>query len=293
MNTRRTGVRRLIAGTAALGLGLTGALALGAPAFADVGPDQPNAPTQGTLTINKYAGAPLGEGETLEDREPLNGVEFTVTPVGLSSDAGCTAIDLTVAAQWDGLDGLFASGPAAPEAPFCLVTADAEADVTDSGSVVFDLPVGVYFVSETDPGANPIVSSVPDFYVAIPTSATSGADGWTYDVVADPKNQLMEGPTKVIDAEQTDMVVGGEVDWTITVPIPTLNNDELFTSASVTDVLDARLSYASSTLSIGDETLVADTDYTVDAGGGASPGPSPRPAAPSSTPPWAGSSQST
>lgn len=256
MSTKRTALRRTAAGAGALALAMAGAMVMGTAASADVGPDQPEAPTEGTLTINKYAGA---HTETPDPDDLLDGVEFTITQVGRDVGGACTPINLTDAADWDGLDTLFTTAPLAPTSPFCLTDVKQD-DVTVDGQVSFDLDVGIYFVEETDPGENPIVSAVPNFYVSIPTS--NGEDGWNYDVVADPKNQLMEGPTKTIE-EQEDLVVGGEVTWSLSVPIPELNNDDTFTSASIYDTIDSRLSYESSELSIGDFELVEDTHYEV------------------------------
>ncbi len=261
MKTKKTGLRRLAAGAGALALGLTSALVLSATASADVGPDQPNAPTSGTLTINKYSGSPTS---TPDPANALSGVEFTVTQVGRETAGSCTAIDLTDAADWAGLDGLFNSAPAAPADPFCLLTALSPQE-TVNGTTTFDLPVGVYFVQETDPGQNSIVSSVPNFYVSIPTSDSTQAGGWDYSVVADPKNQLMEEPTKTITARPEALVVGSVVTWELSIPVPTLNNDETFNEAVITDTLDSRLTYKanSSTVTIGATTLQDGTDYNV------------------------------
>ncbi|WP_192496957.1 SpaH/EbpB family LPXTG-anchored major pilin [Gulosibacter chungangensis] len=267
MTSKKKTIRRLAAGVGALALGLTGvtAFATAASAAVDVGPDQPGAPTSGTLTINKYSG---GHTANPNPENLLDGVEFTVTQVGRISTTDptvCEAIDLTDAADWDGLSGLFASAPSTPAAPFCL-TDVAQDDVTGTnGQVVFNLDVGIYFVQETDPGEHPIVSPVPDFYVSIPTSVGNDGTGWNYDVVADPKNQLQEEPTKTIEEDQEELVVGSTVEWTLDVPIPTLNNDETFNEAIITDVLDSRLEYVadSTVMTIGGTDLTQGTHYTV------------------------------
>lgn len=262
MTINQKALRRLTAGAGALALAAAGIVAFGSAANAAVGPDQPGAPDEGTLTIWKYEGS---QTPTPNPDDLIDGVEFTVQQVGIQSGGVCAPIDLTDAAQWDGLEGLFASAPAAPAAPFCLTDVEQSGD-TVNGQVNFNLDVGVYFVQETDPGDNPIVSPVPNFYVSIPTSNGDTGEGWTYDVVAHPKNQLAEAPTKTIEG-QVDLVVGGNVEWTMTVPIPSLNNDDVFDSASVTDVLDPRLSYDSSALSIGAVDLVEGTHYSVNEDG--------------------------
>lgn len=263
MNTPNKGLgRRLVA---ALGAATIGLIGLAGAASAAVGPDQPNAPTNGTLTINKYGGLPEEQGGDKTNR--LTGVEFTVTQVGRLNDADeCVAIDLTKAEDWVGLDGdggLFDSQPAAPADPFCL-TDVAKDNVTEDGSVKFDLAVGVYYVVETDPGDNPIVNPVPSFYVSIPTSDSEEQGGWNYDVVADPKNQLQEEPTKTVAERPDALVVGSNVTWTLTIPIPDIAEGETFDRGSVTDVLDTRLDYVSSVVKIGDSTLAPGSDYTLD-----------------------------
>ncbi|MGP5288002.1 SpaH/EbpB family LPXTG-anchored major pilin [Glutamicibacter arilaitensis] len=254
-------------GAAALGaatLVAGGMMALGAPALAAVGPDQPNAPTEGTLTINKYSGAPVGEGESPDPANLLDGVEFTVTQVGTLVDGVCEAIDLTDAGQWEGLESLFASAPAAPTAPYCATGTSFE-QATEDGQTKFNLNLGIYFVQETDPGDNNIVSKVPNFYVSIPTSEGDGGSGWNYDVVADPKNQLMEAPTKSIDEDPSNLVVGSEITWNMTVPVPSLNNGEKFDTAVITDNLDSRLDYVegSTVASVGGTSLDDGTHFNV------------------------------
>lgn len=261
---RQAGRHRLAAALGAFALGVSGALVLGTTASADPAPGQPGAKSEGTLTINKYAGLPVEQGG--DTTNPLTGVEFTVTQVGLNTSGSCVAIDLTDAAQWTGLEAdLFDTAPAEPEDPFCLLTPLGPQE-TVAGSTTFTLPVGVYFVQETDPGDNPIVSPVPNFYVSIPTSEGAGGDGWNYAVEADPKNQLMDEPTKTITEQPSAPVVGSTVTWNLTIPVPTLAEGETFDSGSVTDILDDRLAYDSSSVKIGDVALAEGSDYTLDAG---------------------------
>ena len=266
MSNSRTSLRRVAAGVGAAVLALAGAVVLAPAAHAEVGPGQPNAPTSGSLTISKYSGSPVGEGEAPDPNLLLDGVEFTVTQVGRSASGDCTPIDLTVADQWDGLDGLFQSAPAAPTGEFCELTPGVSQKTVD-GKTRFDLDLGVYFVQETDPGEHHVVSKVPNFYVSIPMPEGSTADGWNYHVEADPKNQIIDLPSKTIDGDQNELVVGDTVTWQLSVPVPTLNNDEAFTSASVTDVLDSRLRYAASTVVLDGTTLTEGTHYEVDRGG--------------------------
>lgn len=262
MIKKMTARRRLVAGAAALALMGVGLLGSATAAQAEVGPDQPNAPTTGTLTINKYKGAPT---DTPNQGDLLDGVEFTVTQVGRTVGETCTAIDLTDAADWDGLPGLFASAPDAPATPFCLTSVKQSKD-TEDGQALFNLGVGIYFVQETaDNGNNNIVSKVPNFYVSIPTSTGAEKDGWNYNVVANPKNQTSQGPSKTIETNPSGLVVGSNVTWNMTVPVPVLNNNEKFDTVVITDTLDSRLDYVadSTTMVIDGTTLTQGTHYTV------------------------------
>lgn len=264
MTTTSPALRRLAAGIGAVALALTGAVTLSTAAYAAPAPGQPQAPESGTLTINKYAG---GHTETPSPEDLLDGVEFTATEVGRVSGGACVPLDLADADAWDGLDDLFDSAPAAPASPFCLTT-EVFTEVTEDGQAVFNLPVGVYLVTESDPGDNAIVSPVPDFYVSIPMPAAGNDSGWNYNVVTNPKNQLVDQPTKTISEKPESLVVGSEVTWTLTVPVPTFNDpDEKFESATVTDVLDSRLSYADSRVFLDGVQLTEGTDYTVDPDG--------------------------
>lgn len=265
MTVQKPRLRRFTAAMGAISLAAAGILATGSPAMAAVGPDQPGAQESGTLTINKYSGAPVGEGQTPNSENLLNGVEFTVTQVGTLNGEQCDPVDLTAAADWDGLAGLFNSAPASPADPYCLVPNSATTKPTVNGQTVFPLDVGIYFAQETDPGTNNIVSPVPDFYVSIPTSNGKNGDGWNYNVVADPKNQLMDAPSKTIEGEQTELVIGSDVTWNLSVPVPTLNNEEKFTEAVVTDVLDSRLEYVtdSTVAAVGGTPLTQGTHYNV------------------------------
>ncbi|WP_449279283.1 SpaH/EbpB family LPXTG-anchored major pilin [Leucobacter sp. GX0328] len=261
MSRKSAVLHRTAAGIGALALVFAGAVAMGTAANAVTGPapDQPGAPTAGTLTINKYSGA---HTPTPDPADLLDGVEFTVTQVGHTVGGACVALDLTDADNWDGLPELFDSAPTAPADPLCL-TGTQQVESTVDGQAIFDLGVGVYYVVETGPSDHPIVSPVPNFYVSIPTSNGASGDGWNYDVVADPKNQLSEAPSKVISDRPDALVIGSNVTWTLTVPIPTFNNDETFTTASMTDTLPAGLAYTSSTIEVGGETLTEGDDYTV------------------------------
>lgn len=269
-----TKIRRVAAkGLAALGVaGLAVAGAAGA-AFADPGGEATspeigniNPDAKGSLTINKYAGLPT---ENPLEENLLDGVEFAVQRVGVwtGDDAlACVPIDLLTNAGWDAAAPALghnnvgepapvaadATDPAPAAGDFCVDDTWSDSGVTQDGQVKFeDLDLGMYYVTETDPGENHIVKTTSPFYVTIPTAVTGeAAPYWNYDVVADPKNQVGEAPSKTVDTE--GLVVGSDVDWTITGVVPTLEEDAEFTEGSIWDVLDPRLTYVGSVLTVGD-----------------------------------------
>lgn len=263
-STKKT-FRRVIAGAGVVALAMAGVLVSAGAASAAVGPgpDQPGHPATGSLTINKYKGQPTANPS---DADRLSGVQFIVTQVGRTSGGACVPLDLSQAAAWDGVQTLFPSAagaqvPSPIPAPFCLTSNVYDRTTDGNGQIsLTGLPLSIYFVHEgLDNGNNNIVSKVPDFYVSVPTSLGAAA-GWEYDVVVDPKNAVMNQPTKTIDANQQQFVVGQNVTWNLTVPIPQLNNGETFNQALVTDVLDPRLTYVSATAAI-DGTPTTDFTY--------------------------------
>lgn len=260
--TRKVAARAL----AALGAAALAVVTLSGVATAAPGPGQPGAPTTGSLTVNKYRGAETGTLPPAGDR--LAGVEFIVTPVGrTAADGTCTAISTANTTDWQGLETLFASRPAAPAAPYCLLPARQVTQQTNAqGTTTFgSLPLGIYYVQEgRDLGNNNIVSKVQPFYVSIPMPSSGD---WTYAVTVNPKNQTVNAPSKTITDRPSALTVGSTVTWNLTVPVPTLNNGETFNQAVITDQLNSALTYANSSLTLNGATLVAGTDYTLDAAG--------------------------
>ncbi|PWD50945.1 hypothetical protein C8046_10055 [Serinibacter arcticus] len=247
---------------AAFGVAALAVVGVASAATALPGPDQPGAPTSGSLTVNKYKGAPT---PTPNPADLLSGVEFVVTPVGTLEGGTCTAIDTATFDGWAGLDALFATAPAAPAGGYCLLPTQTVEETANGTATFEDLDLGVYYVQEgADNGNNNIVSKVPSFYVSIPLPSSND---WIYDVVTNPKNAVVNQPSKTISEAPGGVVVGSTVTWNLTVPVPVLNNDELFTQAVITDVLHASLSYTSSVLTLNGTPLVEGADYTVDGAG--------------------------
>lgn len=250
-------VRWIPAIAAAAALSLVG---ISAPAQAQgAGNINPNTPS--SLTIHKYDGdqGPRGDGTELGDTSnlgnPLSGVEFTITPIterngqpiDLDTDAGWNLIDGATVDQVNGGNGYVKGTPQQ------VVTG---AD----GTVTTGLPHGLYLVEETDPGDNNIVSPAQPFLVTLPLPQTGGK--WLYDVHVYPKNKINETtPTKEVERPNA-LVIGSQVTWTITAPVPPKAADDTYRTFTITDRLDPRLTCESVTLEGFDP-----ADYTVTCNG--------------------------
>ncbi len=275
MTERKTLMRRLAAGVGAFALATVGFLGAGmahAAGVGGVGPDQPDAPDFGSLTIHKRVDSQgqAGDGTIMDPApgEALAGVEFTIWRLGKTVGDDCVALDMSQAADWDLMpSGAAPADPADLPEPLCLADEGTVGGPTlADGIVKFDeLAFGLYYVDETYAPPQ-IVSKAAPFYVSIPLLYKDGS--WLYDVHAYPKNQELDVPEKTInpDVEQTGLVVGSTVEWTITQTVPALNEGEEYTSASIWDYLptDGSLAYDSTvSVKVGDTTLVKDADYEI------------------------------
>jgi len=251
MSAQPKGVaRRLAATLGALALAMLGVTAISAPASA-AGPNLDPEET-GSLTIHKFESPETDPGLPHNGTEvdttglvPLDGVEFTVTAV--------TDIDLTTNEGWDEAHALSLSVAAGGDLSG-HTTAVVGSQVTASGATTFaDLPLGVYYVEETDPGTHPIVAAVEPFIVTIPLPTTvDGQSTWLYDVHVYPKNALGE-TVKTID-DFGAIGLGDTVSFGIDAAIPSFFGTEELTSYRIVDELDPRLGF------VGGSAMVTATD---------------------------------
>lgn len=250
--------KRATALITALALGALGAFAA-APADAATGPNlDPSA--LGSLTIHKYAEPEIAtdlphDGTELDPADltgltALDGVTFSVQRV--------EGIDLTTNAGWETANGLTAAAVFADTATYPLGTASSEATVGGVASFA-DLALGVYLVTETDPGPNDIAFAPEPFLVSIPLP--DSANGWIYDVHVYPKNSLTAIEKAVDDEGATGL--GSTVFWPITVEIPQLAEGQQLTSFVISDELDARLTFNSATVALSPTDTLDSGDYTI------------------------------
>ncbi|WP_161607961.1 SpaH/EbpB family LPXTG-anchored major pilin [Leucobacter chironomi] len=218
--------RRLSAAVAAVALGATALMGVAVSA-AQAAPSNidPNLPR--SLTIHKLSqpatpgvagdGSELAPGSLPVDALPINGVEFTVEQV---TQIGGTPIDLTTDAGWATIQP-YLNGTT----PFDPLTATLGAPVAETtangGLAVFDtLPVGLFYVTETDFGGNSIDTPAQPFLVTLPMPTTEPGV-FRYDVHAYPKNTLGDEPyaVKTVD-DASAYAMGEKFTWAISTQIP-------------------------------------------------------------------------
>lgn len=264
MTHRSHGLRRIAAGLGIAALAAIGALAVAPAANAADTPSPSNIQgTTGTLTIHKHAGDPGAAGDGTQITDPakiaalgqgLSGVQFSVQRVSYSG----TPIDLTTAAGWDQAKN--ATPANVSSAPYSVAAGSTATTDANGQAVVSNLPYGLYLVTETSPGANPIVSPVQPFLVSVPYP---NQGTWLYNVHVYPKNKLNNTtPTKSVAAPSAP-VLGSQIVWNVNAPIPALAAGDTYRSFSITDNLDARLTYVGVVVKIDGTTLTAGTDYSV------------------------------
>ena len=262
--------KRFAAGVGALALSV-GTLGLGAAASADdalnVGPDQPNAPANNSLTIHKRAGAEAttsNGGKEIENApgQPVKGVEFTVWQLGNKNAADeCVAVDLADTTQWANIPTGTAPASIDDVTGFCVVEQVAKTTTDVNGEIKLpNVDKSLYYVAETSVAgatingkpANITEHALP-FYVTVPLPYATGTTpdrttDWIYDVHAYPKNQTTEVPSKTVNetTDQTGYKVGDTVQYKISQTVPTPKNaDGVFTQASLYDNLGTDLGYGS------------------------------------------------
>nr|WP_206447589.1 SpaH/EbpB family LPXTG-anchored major pilin [Agrococcus sp. KRD186] len=233
---------RLTASAGAIVLASMIALGGALPASA-AEPGNINPATDRSLTVHKFTqtaeslGLPNdGSALTTDQRAlltgPLSGVEFTVRQVpgiNLTTNAGWAAAQaLTVGAAQSAVAG----ETAAPNVNSWVGS-------TDGGSYTFsDLPLGVFLVTETAIGTNPIAVRTPPFLVSLPLPLNNE---WLYDVNVYPKNSV-GSIEKTVD-EGGAQELGDTVSWQIDSTVPFSPAGSPITSYSIEDALDARLTY--------------------------------------------------
>jgi fimbrial isopeptide formation D2 family protein/LPXTG-motif cell wall-anchored protein len=269
---RRT---RFVPVVVALMLATGGSAVFAAPAAAvELGPNI-NPDQTGRIALHKYAqpdgatGLP-NDGSELSPAQltgltPLNGVSFSLRSVG--------GIDLSTSAGWAAVEDLTAGDVLDDPASYPLSAAGSGATNADGDLTFPALPLGVYVVTETDPGANPIAQPAPPFLVTMPMP--TGRNTFLYDVNVYPKNAVTN-VTKTVD-DATAIGLGDDITWSVHGTVPSLTASNPLNRFDMRDPLDARLGYISSTVTAVDGAGTAlpmdPSYYTITAPASGSSGP--------------------
>lgn len=264
----KTTARSIVWGAAAAAVLAIGVFGAGVPANAAT--DGPNLdPTQtGSIDIHKFAqpATPTGQandGTSLSPSQlagltPLQGVQFTVQKVG--------GIDLTTNAGWAATQGLTAATVQGDPTDYPLSAVPGGVLTTNGAgdAALANLPLGVYLVTETSTGGNPITTMTAPFLVSIPMPQ-NGSSSWLYDVNVYPKNSVT-AVNKTVDDSRAQGI-GDPVDWEITGMVPNEGPGKSVTSAVITDPIDPALSLSSVTVTLKDASGAAvaldPSDYTI------------------------------
>ena len=246
---------------------LTGALALGSTAFLG-GMAAHAAPIdgaqEGSIIVHKHVeDAASTDGNPAGD--PLEGVEFSAQQVLHDPDGAgplpAGPIDMTTAEGWKLAEQVFASTAPTLPANFSLDTAKVQYTNASGIATFSGLDLGAYLVTETGPGNNLIATAAAPFWVSVPMP-TGDATEWNYNVDVFPKNTLNDfTPTKTVtDHDLVDP--DGNVEWTVTAPIPT--SDLAYQSFSVSDPGAGGMTFDSfGDVTLNGTVLESGTDYTV------------------------------
>ncbi|QWW19266.1 SpaH/EbpB family LPXTG-anchored major pilin [Schaalia sp. 19OD2882] len=249
MTHKHTPVRRGLALSAVLALGLTG-LASTAAHAAD-GNIDPNA--KGSIKIHKRESGSQNKDEAEPNGDNSTGVGvpgviFTAYPI--------EGLDLSVQASWNELSGGY-SVPAnicdATPTTIRLNTGNynlgaglPSTTTTDQGEAsIGDLSVKAYLVCETTSPSTVKKKAAP-FIVTIPfpdngsgtvRQGDSGSGNWIYDVHVYPKNTVVQAPTKgiTVNGAGHGIKTGDQLTFPVEAKVPSVAEGEFFSYFVIKD----------------------------------------------------------
>lgn len=255
-HTRRGAARGALSLLTATALALMGAIALGSSA-ASASPGDIVAPQGGgSIIVHKHAGSKGAAGNGTE----ITGGAAAALGIGVGDvpfkiervTYDGVPIDLGTSAGWDHvIENMTAADVVGPHYGKTLVddslTTDPSGVITYSG-----LDLGLYIITELPGGPANISELAAPFLVSVPHRSAVG-DTWLYNVHVYPKNKLTDVQTKTVDLgpiveDETGVKQGDKVTWTITASVPQTEAGAPITLFEITDKLDPRLTYVSSTV---------------------------------------------
>ncbi|WP_461636097.1 SpaH/EbpB family LPXTG-anchored major pilin [Glutamicibacter soli] len=234
---KHTRGKRVLSGLGAVTLAAAGLFGGAGAAMADQGDAVGNIDVArlGSIQINKHkhqngtdaTQKPDGSGDAITS-DGIAGVEFTAYQL--------TDIKLDTTEGWNNLVDIDLS-KACTSTPDLALGDPKVAPLTDSKGIttLTGLKLGAYVICETAAPAEVVDRALP-FLVTIPTPFENS---WLYDVNVYPKNGTT-GITKSIDP-QSDLGLGGIVNFPVTVDVPKTKSGEIMTRFEVTDTFDSRL----------------------------------------------------
>lgn len=246
-------MRRLVPGAAAISLAAL-ALAVAGPAFAaspvtDLG--NINQDQTGTIKIHKYESGSLAPetasstGTPAATGAPVPGVVFTAYRI--------TNVDPKKQADWEMMSKINVPADACganwatpkltladgknTSAVFTEGKASGETNAQGEASIS-ELPVGLYLLCETQAPASVQKRAMP-FLVSMPTPnpTADAADGWLYEVNVYPKNVVIEAPKKGIAVKANGLKTNDQIEYPVTVKVPSIAKTDQFTYFMVNDVM--------------------------------------------------------
>ena len=226
----------------------------------------PDLTRKGSIIVHKYENPAWNlenNGRKLtppETAKAMNGVQFTIQKVD--------GIDLTKNEDWAKISELkydeVTNKVTYKGQDIALNATQTPQTTAGDGTATFgNLDAGVYLVREGDTGEHKVIKKAQPFFVSIPfPSKAENKAEWIYDVHAYPKNTVSDDGTKTL-REDNAKKVGDTVKWDIQYKVPALGKDETYTKVGIVDQLDRHLKYAGAVVTLGDQPLVENTDYTV------------------------------
>lgn len=257
-------------------------LAAGGVAGATTGGDNQTAPASivdttktGTIYLTKYddgggigATAADGTDKTVPGANPIDGIEFTLTPIN--------GIDFS---RNDGLQKAHALDAAkiategAGALPEGLTLGDPQTATTQNGGKITwqNLRVGAYLLVESNSTVDgKTYRAAAPSIVFIPTTNPADQSSWitddagNYAVWVHPKNSLDENVKSVVDG---DVHAGGDITFAVESTIPATVAGEKLTSFAFYDKLDPALDIngkdGSVTVKAGETELTKGVDFKV------------------------------
>lgn len=228
-DTTMTLIRRLSSGAKALlAAAIVAGAAIAVPAAAHAAPANINPDTDRSLTLTKMS-APTESGYTGTEGEalteiptgsiPLSGVALQIQQV---TEYGGQEVNLLRAEGWDRISALL-NGDAEfdPAAAGTMLAPGSSKETGVDGTVAWmssELPIGLYWVTETDPGEPHIAQPVKPFLISVPAPVNDEPGVWNYHPHAYPKNTVVTAE-KTVDESNAE-AIGDGLRWTISGTIP-------------------------------------------------------------------------